>query len=1157
MDPINLYLKESMSQTQEDQKTSLCLKLNGVNVDPKYDLTVEKIDLAKSKIPKGSKEVILEEDYLIVPLSQEKSSDPLFVKISKIELKNKLRLSESEISQINEKNFERILSNKIEKQLRDDKRSSKDLITNFLRAIYCCFVVSPTIQKVLKKELKKIPVEELESYYTEKTGILRQKAIVAILKNNEKAIDYFGNEMIGALVDACLVERVNKRLKHEKKDIWDEFKLSRLNEKRYLFEMKNNPDDISVEEFFHQIPIKSVPLKLLSEIPVTDKNKESLQKIWKQIFTELYEKGSLQNMEVLKNPRDQQLQAYYGGLFLEAFEAVPKELDLDLEKSLKNFRGNNHIEDIKSLLIRNDQLKFQGLEDQQRIYREKIRPVILERIPQFFSNLDAQVYLKIYLEIDDFRYTIFKIQDQIDNVMLVNDKLKFDRNKIRKLILSELESCLIINHGLNNYQLHRLREFEKKRTELKEDLYSFEKDIKETSDLNDLIKLFKSEKSLDLIHTQINLRELETIDGQIKFLKQKLMKKKLKIIEKQAPDSDFKKSIKDSIKILKSNIRTEKKEIFLMSELNQNNKRMNGCINDVFFKDNIEQKNKINEDILGLTNDLYSNLIDIENFISIKKFNLITSQNNNNLKNIDQIKISEDETKRIHNILSNIKKDKEKFEKLSQMDSSNKISGINELILSYSGFGAKFVRKLLLNSERPRNNEKIPVGISRDTVDFVITYIKRIEKFESLSIQRFEVIEAKAKNILEKYRKNQEIKKEERLSLKDLGYLDYIRKLYNPRYKIDGLKDWNFLSELKLLGLSNQNLEFTFSRIDGLVSQLGRVVQNSVNQSYETGDIFASNRFKIENLKDRSLGNSEKIQGFVSNNLMHGGKFYKEKQIIKASHHTQCVVVEELNLFELCTLDVWKIDLKPLFSSNTATYMEKYLGGNWMESVKVRYQGIENSLQEKAPVKFKPLENDLIRIFEAGAANYSTLLHLVGRDDIKGHERDYERDFDELHEKFMSENEISGEQICSEFTSKITLVSMIELNKQLAKELLEKLGDRFNSKTILNDLKLKNVELTNEVKLYALGVRLYGKDREKTVKAENAWKKILEEQGYSKNEIEMVIRIGNEEIMDLPYSRKERLRAIHPGRMVQLLVDKKCAVKRELPLAMREMFIIE
>ncbi|MBA2728181.1 MAG: hypothetical protein H0U49_08440, partial [Parachlamydiaceae bacterium] len=98
---------------------------------------------------------------------------------------------------------------------------------------------------------------------------------------------------------------------------------------------------------------------------------------------------------------------------------------------------------------------------------------------------------------------------------------------------------------------------------------------------------------------------------------------------------------------------------------------------------------------------------------------------------------------------------------------------------------------------------------------------------------------------------------------------------------------------------------------------------------------------------------------------------------------------------------------------------------------------------------------------------------------------------------------------------------------------------------------------SDEAFAYAKGERLFGENHHITVNAEKQWKKILKNNGYSPVEVDLAIRVGNKEILDLPYSKKERFKAIHPGRMVALLVDKKCAIKKNLPPELNILFAVD
>ncbi len=118
---------------------------------------------------------------------------------------------------------------------------------------------------------------------------------------------------------------------------------------------------------------------------------------------------------------------------------------------------------------------------------------------------------------------------------------------------------------------------------------------------------------------------------------------------------------------------------------------------------------------------------------------------------------------------------------------------------------------------------------------------------------------------------------------------------------------------------------------------------------------------------------------------------------------------------------------------------------------------------------------------------------------------------------------------------------MMEANKQITADLGKKIS--LDGLSILHSLEAKKVDLPQDVRKMLQG-KYWGKGR---VETEKKLIKILKENDYNAQQIELLLRISNQEIFDIPYDKKERLKAVHPGRMVKLLAKKNCVTKRDPP----------
>lgn len=537
----------------------------------------------------------------------------------------------------------------------------------------------------------------------------------------------------------------------------------------------------------------------------------------------------------------------------------------------------------------------------------------------------------------------------------------------------------------------------------------------------------------------------------------------------------------------------------------------------------------------------HSSLFSAEQQISLMKLNDIL-----NGYNPSGGSLAVDKQEEIKKNLDILKKDPNFLQAIKKFNPSL-FSGFSQL----KGFLPPFLFNLIKLGcpEEFETIPKIPVGISFLTIFFVTTYLNELDTIEKMSVE-LESTQRKAEHVLKKYKENPDsISKKERLTTSELGCLNRASRLGNEAFR----------KKLNQLGLvhHNEDVEKFFIKVDkssAVLAELNKVLGEDINAHYKSGDLYAYNGLKKQKFDNEPLKFFFKITAYICDNLVHGGKIYKKNGIISASHIWEGLGKDTFGLNQIATSDVWSLDLSALVPNSTKEILKTLLGDVWREEVNKMYQTIETGLQEKMLGR-NYIKNDSERKAMAGFANYAEVLNIAGLK-IKGHTREKERSFNKLHSKFFTTT-LQEKMICSEFVSKATLVSMVELNKRLSKLIIERMGSYYDNKVILEDMQDKGIQVSKEMQDYVKGIRHYGEKSSITKGAEKEWRQLLKERGYNPADIEVTIRVGNEEILDLPYSRKERLKAIHPGRMISLLADKGCVTKRPVPPAVSQLLDIE
>lgn len=475
---------------------------------------------------------------------------------------------------------------------------------------------------------------------------------------------------------------------------------------------------------------------------------------------------------------------------------------------------------------------------------------------------------------------------------------------------------------------------------------------------------------------------------------------------------------------------------------------------------------------------------------------------------------------------------------------------VASILSSVPAFFLPIAKKILNPKNLELKAQNIPYGISTESIEFISKYLKIIESTEK-SAEKVEKIKIKADALIKKYKSDPlSIEPNERLSVQEVGILSKVRRDAEILEKLTPLNLDHTENPILLKALE------TAKNSNDILSEIESIVFPSLLNHYRSGDLLAYDLKKKEKWHNRSASLEERLTSFASSGYTHGGKLLKDKGSVSLSHLLGGVVADKLDLYGICISDIFEINIKPLFKSQIQSILEDHYGKQWASHVNKIYVDTETKLHSDAKVKFDSVENDPKRRTYAALADFPRLTRwITGRKDIQSHEKEQESSRMNVYNDFFGEGPKKNSQICSEWASKATLAAMMETNRLLAEDLAAKTG--LGGTSILEQFDDHHIIIPADVREYLEGPHHWGKHRSKTKEAEKKLIKILKENNYNKNQIELILRIGNKEIFDLPYSRKERLKTIHPGRMVELLAEKKCLKKRELPPVLMQLIEAE
>lgn len=378
--------------------------------------------------------------------------------------------------------------------------------------------------------------------------------------------------------------------------------------------------------------------------------------------------------------------------------------------------------------------------------------------------------------------------------------------------------------------------------------------------------------------------------------------------------------------------------------------------------------------------------------------------------------------------------------------------------------------------------------------NFIERYIDSAEAFKlkqkeiDKDLSKIMKVNTKLKALLERIERNEDIPKEDKLTLEETGILTFAEryngfvasKLIQP----DGFKSLGPLN----LGFDPAQKKWlsVFNESRTLAQKLMELSQ--MNEFYKDGNLLVHNVDLMSKIK-KDLYFLDKLTIMFTGKYTHAGKiFHDDDGNCGIAEMVRSYQQQRINLYEMCISDIYEFDVTAIVDPRYHSQLQQKFGEDWKNIINKRFQGIEKELHRNESRNFYLLENNVGRIFMAGLADYRLAmvgLGVVFHRPLGGHVRTTPRtNFEEIHAQFYNPDpdaHKSTEFICSEFATKSTIAAMVELNKQLSK-----------------DLGMEEVE-----------------------------------------------------VVKIPFSKSEILQTVHPTRMVNILTESGC-IKKVIPPALSQ-----
>jgi len=1016
---------------------------------------------------------------------------------------------------------QKIFSNKIEAKIKKKMRKAK----SDRYYIPYILVKDKVIGKLLKSVEKTLSIEERELFTTESIRNLIyyqvEKSAISYYYYTSNQIDKLANyrdEMTTVKIEKTLLEMKLEKFINSKKSVKKDFsKKEDIMIDALPYNRVKLPDmNINIQydsDSNKGNPIESILKKIDNMKKETLKSRRELKKEYKKIKIELKRKMTLRAVGPVAGIHKLKSQSVKIKKKIDRLKKIAK--DLSVYSRIEN--SMTTVEDMKSIRI-----------SSRRINVNKLSPQELE----FFKQI-SKVLQKEQEELS----AVLMDPSRKEEFSSIEEKITKTKEKIKALhtLLERAEGIRMHHSRVDNLQKELKKEIEEIALQ---NMKSFMKDnripLDRISDLFSEIKVKKgnvllAEKIYESLTSDLLKEKLSKINQtEETFLLRKEVGTVLKTrecMERLPFSSQFKKRMRSEFSQFEKKVVNEKaKKMFKKNS----NGLDNGLEVDLYLSKEVEKDilqngfthpSKISPEAIACLIHLTRTVV----FLEDRKTNkLDKSMQDEFMEALNKLFELPDFGK----LLREIKEDPEEVQMEGRLE---------QLI-------PQFIRNFV--PVHLKKEYKIPSGITVDVIDLVNQFSKMKRGHDRL----VKILLPRAEKLLKDYKKDPaSILKSDKLSFLELSQISKQARFIKNTSGKDSL-----LFELfKNLGLTKQSGVEKYiagaRKACDMIESLEGILMKDFADHYEDGDIFSYVGKKKEAWVGHDLGREEKMTMLLTGGLTHGMKVYHDKENhLHVSHVYQDYEHEQLSIYQAAISDTWRIQIPSLLSRSSTAVLKKAMGDDWKTIVTAKYHEIEKNIHENITKRFKSISNVTERRINAGLADFHGILNLFsrskGHEAIEGHKEKFEQDFAEIYNNFVTGTSRKSKQICSEFVSKSTLAALMQLNEELA-VIIANSRDDLIAKNVQTKLVGRGVTLDKDTQEYLDGKRHYGKEQIVTKNAKKKLRKILKRNGFSSGDIKLILMISDKEVFNLPYDRREKMRMIHPGRMVSILTKKKCVTK--------------
>lgn len=388
-----------------------------------------------------------------------------------------------------------------------------------------------------------------------------------------------------------------------------------------------------------------------------------------------------------------------------------------------------------------------------------------------------------------------------------------------------------------------------------------------------------------------------------------------------------------------------------------------------------------------------------------------------------------------------------------------------------------------------KKQKPIPYGLNNDALEFVRTFTYK-SKFMPSFAPTVKKLEQRWKLI-----DDSNLSPKGRLTLKDWAALHQLGRTSDQFEKLQKLgilearPKSDFTKDLKGVIKAHK----IYKSIDKEIRE--RFHKDSENK-YHSGDIMFRSKLGEKKYESKPLDHEDRFYVLFLSGVGHVAKIYRTKKAgeeidqTRYSHTVGGYRDEEANYTDLAYSKVYRLDTSKFVTGAALFHLEAMWGDDWKTELDSLYREIEAKLHTTTQEQYEHVKYSHTKVIKAFKAKLK----------FWKSKRTKERNFSKLHAKVYGKSEKKFEKdiFCSEFAGKTTIAALLELEKQLREKIRE------------------HIKADKELSGYEDNWR----DR-----AEGGWETALE----------------------LPFSGRERLKHLHPGRLLEILKKKKCVTRVKPP----------